>query len=93
MKQGPAYYSAIHKSTDTAENSCSFAKDAVAFCERLMLQKDTLPTLIRGLQDIIQVAEQAREGAEDMGKQFRNVRIELFNVRPHQLNSHLYMFI
>lgn len=80
VKQGPAYYSAIYKSADTAEKGCFFAKDAVAFCERLITQSDPLSDLVRGLQDIIEIADQAKKGAEDMRGQFRKIRVELFEV-------------
>lgn len=80
VEQGPGYYRAIQKSAETAQQGCSFAADAIAFCERLIRKEDTLENLQRGLQDIIQVANSAHEGANDMNTQFKQVRVELFKV-------------
>lgn len=81
VKQGPGYYGAIQKSAETAQQGCSFAADAIAFCDRLTRKEGTLENLQRGLQDIRQMAKRAHEGANDMNKEFKRVRVELFKVR------------
>lgn len=80
IKQGPAYYQAIQKSSETAGQGCSFAKDAISFCQRLIECNDTIPNLRRGLQDVKDMARTAHEGSTDMKKRFKDVRAELFKV-------------
>ena len=77
-QQGPSYYLAINKSASTARQGCLFVRDATAFCDRLILGKDTLEALQRGLQDVIQIAREAHVGSKAMVVQFRDVRTELF---------------
>jgi len=81
VKQGPAYYRAIHQSTETAQNGCSFARDAIDFCQRLLRAEDSVDTLKSGLEDIKQVAKIAHQGSTEMNKLFKLVRTELFQVR------------
>lgn len=81
-RQGPAYYLAINKSAWTAQQGCLFASDAIAFCDRLILRKDALEALQRGLKDVMQIAREAHAGSIAMVVQFRDVRMELFKVCP-----------
>ena len=78
VQQGPSYYLAINKSAWTAQQGCIFASDAITFCDRLILGRDTLEALQRGLQDVMQIAREAHAGSVAMIVQFRNVRTELF---------------
>lgn len=77
----PAYYSAIHESTETAQQGCFFAKDAVDFCKSLVEGKASLEILEEGLEDIKKVAMKAYQGSKQMNEKFRIVRVELFDVR------------
>ena len=79
-QQGPLYYQAINKSVWTAQQGCLFARDVIAFCDRLILGKDTLEALQRGLRDIMQIAREAHAGSIAMIVQFRDVRAELSKV-------------
>lgn len=80
--QGPDYYLAIQKSAETAAKGCSFASDAIAFCQRLIENRanDSVEALSRGLQDIQLIAKTAHEGSKDMNNRFRSVRKGLFQV-------------
>ncbi|KIM85565.1 hypothetical protein PILCRDRAFT_816762 [Piloderma croceum F 1598] len=80
VKQGPAYYRAIHQSAETAQNGCSFARDAIDFCQRLLRAEDSVDTLKSGLEDIKQVAKIAHQGSTEMNKLFKLVRTELFQI-------------
>ena len=81
VKQGPAYYRAIHQSAETAQSGCSFARDAIDFCQRLLCAEDSMDTLKSRLEDIKQAAKIAHQGSIEMNKLFRLVRAELFQVR------------
>ncbi|KIM79180.1 hypothetical protein PILCRDRAFT_570929 [Piloderma croceum F 1598] len=80
VKQGPAYYRAIHQSTETAQNGCSFARDAIDFCQRLLRAEDSVDTLKSMLEDIKQVAKIAHQGSTEMNKLFKLVRTEIFQI-------------
>lgn len=83
LRQGPAYYSAIRNSAETAQQGCIFAKDAIAFCESLVKPNDSLQLLQSGLERIKDVAEKAHQGAKDVYEKFRLVRVELNEARFH----------
>lgn len=72
------------KSGETAQQGCTFARDAIAFCGRLVRAKDSLENLKRGLQDVRAIAETAHEGSKAMNSKFKRVRTELFKVRLDQ---------
>lgn len=81
VNQGPAYYAAIHKSAETAQQGCFFAKDAVDFCESLTEAKDSIEVLEEGLENIKEIASKAHQGSKEMNDQFRAVRAELDQAR------------
>jgi hypothetical protein len=81
IKQAPSYCHAIQKSADTAQRGCSFAADAIDFCQRLLRAEDSVETLRSGLNIIKQVAKSAHLGATEMNSLFKVIRIELFKVR------------
>lgn len=81
MKQGPAYYRAVQKSSETAQKGCSFARDAIDFCQRLHRAEDSVDNLKSGLDDIKQVAKSTHIGSIEMNKLFKLVRTELLQVR------------
>lgn len=80
VMQGPSYYSAIRQSAKTAQEGCSFAQDAIAYCKRLIRAEDSPDTLKSGLHDIQEIAKRAHRGSEEMQSQFKRVRVELFKV-------------
>jgi hypothetical protein len=80
-QQAPDYYRAVHKSAETAHKGCSFARDAVDFCKRLIRAKDSVGALKEGLDNIKEVAKNAHEDSEEMYQQFKDIRVELFKVR------------
>ena len=80
-KQGPAYYRAIQKSAETARRGCSFASDAIDFCNQLRKAEASVEMLRAGLDDIKEVAKYAHQEAQEMHQQFKDVRVELFKVR------------
>ena len=82
INQGPRYYPAIQKSAETAQKDCSFAADALDFCQRLFRAEDSVDTAKAGLDNIKQVAKSAHLGSTEMNTLFKLVRIELFKVRP-----------
>jgi hypothetical protein len=81
IKQGPAYYNAIQKSGETALKGCSFTRDAINFCQRLIRAVDSVDSLKSELNNIKQVAKSAHIGSTEMNSLFKLVRIELFKVR------------
>jgi len=81
INQGPRYYFAIQKSAETAQKGCSFAADALDFCQRLFRAEDSVDTAKAGLDNIKQVAKSAHLGSTEMNSLFKFVRIELFKVR------------
>jgi hypothetical protein len=81
VAQGPYCYRAVHKSAEVARNGCSFAMDAMDFCKRLFRGEDSLEALEFGLENIKDVANSAHQDAEEMHKQFKRIRVELFKVR------------
>jgi hypothetical protein len=84
IKQGPSYYCAIQKSTETAQKGCSFAADAMDFCQRLRAE-DALAATRARLDTIKQVAKSAHACSKEMNSLFKLVRVELFKVRSHTL--------
>jgi hypothetical protein len=90
VKQGPGYYWAINKSAEAAQKGCYFAMDAIDFCQRLFLAKDSLETLQAGLENIKEIAKSAHQDSEDMHQQFRRIRVELFEVRFRFLTSTIF---
>lgn len=83
VKLGPGYYSAIHLSIDTAAKSSCFAESAMATFGPLIQQEDSLPDLVRGLQDVIVMADNIKEAAKDTKEHFRKIRMELYKVRSY----------
>ncbi|KIM73979.1 hypothetical protein PILCRDRAFT_14796 [Piloderma croceum F 1598] len=79
-KQRSGYYRAIQKSAETAQRGCSFASDAIDFCERLLKAEDSVETLRVGLDNINDVAKYAHQDAQDMYQQFKDIRVELFKI-------------
>ena len=75
---GSSYYQAIDRSAWTARQGRALASNAIAFCDRLILGKDTLETLQRGLQDTMQIGTEAHAGSKTMIAEFRDVRTRLF---------------
>ena len=86
-QQAPGYYRAVHKSAETAHKGCSFARDAVDFCKRLIRAKDSVEALMEGLDNIKEVAKTAHEDSEEMYQQFKHIRVELFKVRSYSITS------
>jgi hypothetical protein len=73
------YFSAIDMSIKASQAGASFAEDAISLCEAIV---DEAPpdSIIAFIDDMQEVAKQARKDAEDMLEKFRSVRRGFLNV-------------
>lgn len=73
------YFSAIDMSITASQAGASFADDAISLCEAIV-DEAPLSSIITFIEDMQQVAKQARSDAQDMFDKFRSVRRGFFNV-------------
>lgn len=72
-----SYYDAITHSVTAAEEGFNFANDAMEYCDRLAEATESIESLIQGLEEMVQIAEQAYISSLAMSLKFREVRTNL----------------
>jgi hypothetical protein len=81
VQQANKYFQAVKKSVDTATDGQTFASDALAFCEFLAAGRNSVNELTTFLISMQEIASKAHQDAKDTHEEFREVRVELFQVR------------
>lgn len=80
QNQDTAYYSAIDKSIETAEQGCAFSADAIDLCAAILDPACNAQDLKKHASEMRSTANKAVAAATDACKLFRAIRQELFKI-------------
>lgn len=84
QRQGEAYYDGLDLSIKTAENAYTFSTDAVDLCNALLNPDYSVEELQQFIDDMRELAQDARDDALNTSNVFRSVRERLNQVRRDQ---------